>query len=339
MKLLFKALRICACFIITVSLVMSFASCKSKLEDEYEDKLALLLHEQQRLNNEREKILLGIENSFSKPAYMSLLFVDLDSAIYTEAFPIMSGQEDGDVAIVGVMALSENELPGLDGKLTLSQYNTLIDMGWGSALYWNGEGDLDSFITDMRLVLSAMGIELPKSVVFAYGTYSSECDSVLLSYGIENAVHSGEESLSYVDKSVPDGIWHPGRIGWRCVGAGANSSTRLKERVELEGGYALFEIGFDASSDKYETTFFPVEGNDQDADRVDKFRSMISSFKQSVIKGKITVDSIENTRDAVSEYYEARKNAENENALRLREIEIELDEVRSKLTDLYNEYN
>lgn len=339
MKLLFKALRICASVIIVAALVMSFASCKSKLENEYEDKLATLLYEQQRLRNEKDRILLSIENGFPRPAYMSLLFVNLDSAIYTEAFPIMSEQDDGDVAIVGVMALSEDELPGLDGKLTLSEYNTLLDMGWGSALYWNGEGDLDSFITDMSLVLSAIGIELPKSVVFAYGTYSSECDSVLLSYGIENAVHSGEESLSYVDESVPDGIWHPGRIGWRCVGAGANSSTRLKERVELEGGYALFEIGFDASPDKYETTFFPVEGNDQDADRVDKFRSMISSFKQSAIKGKITVDSIENTRDAVSEYYEARANAENENALRLREIEIELDEVRSKLTDLYNEYN
>lgn len=339
MKLFFKALRICACFIITVSLVMSFASCKSKLEDEYEGRLALLLHEQQRLNNEREKILLGIENSFATPAYMSLLFVNLDPSIYTEAFPIMSEQDDGDVAIVGVMALSEDELPGLDGKLTLSQYNTLIDMGWGSALYWNGEGELDSFITGMELTLNAMEIELPKSIVFAYGTYSSECDGVLLAHGIENAVHSGEESLSYVDKSVPDGIWHPGRIGWRCVGVGANSSTRLKERVELEGGYAMFEIGFDTSADKYETTFFPVDGNDQDADRVDKFRSMISSFKQSVINGKITVYSIENTRDAVSDYYEARKNAEKENALRLQEIDIELDEIRRKLTDLYNEYH
>ena len=109
--------------------------------------------------------------------------------------------------------------------------------------------------------------------------------------------------------------------------------------MELEGGYAMFEIGFDTSADKYETTFFPVDGNDQDADRVDKFRSMISSFKQSVINGKITVYSIENTRDAVSDYYEARENAEKENALRLQEIDIELDEIRRKLTDLYNEYN
>ena len=339
MKLLFKALRICACLVALVSLMMSFASCRSKLEKEYEHELSVLLHEQQRLNNEKEKILLGIENSFTKPAYMSLLFVDLDSAIYTEAFPIMSGQDDGDVAIVGVMALSMDELPGLDGKLTLSQYNTLINMGWGGALYWNGEGDLDGFITGMHLTLSAMEIELPDSVVFAYGTYSSECDSVLLAHGIENAVHSGEESLSYLDKSIPDGVWHPGRIGWRCVGAGANSSTRLKERVESEGGYALFEIGFDASADKYETTFFPVEGNDQDSDRVDKFRSMISSFKQSIIKGKIAVDNIEGTRDAVSEYYEARANSEKENEARLSEIEAELDEIRRKLTDLYNKYN
>ena len=325
--------------VIILSVLLSFASCKRDLEEEYEQKLAVLLHEKQRLENERERILNSLDNEFSKPSYMSLLFMNLDSAIYTEVFPIMSAQDENDIALVGVMALSENELPGLVGKLTLSEYNALVASGWRSALYWNGEKELGAFIDDMIATLDVLGMELPDSLVFAYGAYSSECDETLLSRGIKTAVHSGEEGLSYVDASRPDGIWHPGRIGWRCVGASANSSTKLKDKVETDGGYALFEIGFDNSSDKYETTFFPVADNEQDADRVDKFRNMVSSFKQSVRKGRISVDGIGDTRAAFESHYVSRANAEESNRLRLAQIEQELTVIRQQITDLYNQYH
>ena len=339
MKRFFKALKSSVLLVITLATLLSFASCRRDEDAEYEEKLSVLLHDNQRLNNEKEKILLSIEKEFAVPSYMSLLFVDLDPAIYTEAFPIMSKQSVDDVAIVGVLALSEDELPGLDGKLTLSEYNALTDAGWGSALYWNGEKELDSFITDMELLLDGIGIDLPDSVVFAYGTYSSECDATLLSHGIGNAVHSGEENLTYVEGSDPDGVWHPGRIGWRCIGSSTNSSTQLKNDVEANGGYALFELGFDNSAEKYETSFFPVAGNEQDADRVDKFRKMIASFKQSVIKGRIAVDTVGNVREVFDSCYEARARAEEESQLRLLQIEQELEDIRHRMTELYNQYH
>jgi hypothetical protein len=270
---------------------------------------------------------------------MSILFVDLDSAIYTEAFPIMSKQDEEDVAIVGVLALSEDELPGLDGNLTLPEYNALTDAGWGSALYWNGEKELEGFIIDMHTLLDSVGVDFPDSMVFAYGTYSSEYDATLLMHGIENAVHSGEENLSYIESADPDGVWHPGRIGWRCIGSSANSSTQLKNDVEADGGYALFEIGFDNSPEKYETSFFPVAGNEQDADRVGKFRNMIASFKQSVKNGRMVVDHVGNARDTFDSCYESRARAEEDSKLRLAKIEEELDKIRRQMTDLYNQYH
>ena len=261
--------------------------------------------------------------------------MELDSALYTEAFPIMSRENENDVSIVGVMALSEGEIPGLAGKITREQYGTLIEIGWGNALYWSGEGELSTFITNMQALLEPLDIDLPTTVVFAQGTYDAAHDAVLSEYGIENAVHSGEGGLAYVESGEPDGVWHPGRIGWRCLG----TSTRLKDTVESDGGYSIFEIGFDNSADKYETTFFPVVGDDSDADRVDKFYNMIASFKKSVINGKMTVDSVDRVRDIVENYHVAREMAELENAARLFEIEEELKAVNDEITQLYNRYH
>ena len=247
----------------------------------------------------------------------------------------MSAQSDGDVALVGVMALSEDELPGYEGNITLAEYRTLVLAGWGSALYWDGGGEIADFIMRMRELLLPLEIELPKSLIFASGTYSAEYDDVLLSYGIENAIHSGENELAYIEETRPDGVWHPGRIGWRCFG----TSTRFKEMVEEDGGYALFEIGFDNSPSKSETSFFPVEGADGDSDRVEVFARMVTSFKESISEGKISVGSIETVRSETELYHSAKEAAEAANAERVAKIDAEIAAIQKKITDLYNEYN
>ena len=334
-----KVVKLSALIIVMLSLILSFASCKRKDRAQYDHELSILLHDKQRLKNEREKILLTIENELGKAACMSIVFVELDSALYTDAFPIMSARDEGDASVVGVMALSEDELPGLEGKITLSEYNELIDSGWGNALYWDGQGELSAFIDDMTDTLTPLGIDLPGSLIFADGAYSPDYDELLLDSGILNIVHSGENELSFVEKSKPSGVWHPGCIGWRCVkSSAALKSTKLKETIELEGGYALFKVGFDNSASADETSFFPIEGDATDEDRVDKFRSMIANFKASILGGKITVDSIEDSRAFVTAHFESRERAEAENELRLQQIEAELDEITRQINQLYKRY-
>lgn len=315
-----------------LSLILCAVSCGDDYNAEYERRLEELIYRKQQLIAERNGLDAEMQDALGNAAYMSFVFVGLDSALYTDVYPIMS---DGEVKLVGVIALSQDELPGVEGNITLDQYEELILTGWGNALYWNGEGALSEFISEMRISLDDLGIALPKSIIFAEDSYSQSYDQLLLECGIENAVHSGEEDLHYIEKNEPEGVWHPGRIGWRWIG----KSTSLKKNVEADNGYALFEVGFDNSEESSRTSFFPVEGDASDSNRVSVFANMIKTFKTSVAAGKIEVYNIDDTRERVENYYTLRKAMETENDKKRAEIELQLDEISRRITELYNEYH
>lgn len=331
MKGFSKATRLLVCVMLIASLLLSFASCKKDTEAGYESKLSALLYEKQKLLNERESLGLWFKEGLGNTSFMSLAFVSLDSALYLEVVPKMVSGYEGAVELVGVLALSRDELPGLEGKITLEEYRSLILRGWGCALYWDGEGELVDFITQMQSLLSALDIELPKSIMFAAGAYSEEYDDTLLSYGIENAIHGEGGRLELVEKTAPDGVWHPGYIGWKRSG-----SKGFKEGIENDCGYALFEIDFDSSVDKQDSSYFPV--GDSDSDRLDAFDRMLEFFRQSAIAGTLEVCDVDYARAEMSAYYARRAAAEAESALRLEEIEAELADVQRRITELYNQY-
>ena len=332
MQRVVSAFKICILFVVTVSLILFMASCGDDYNAEYERKLEELIYRKQQLTAERESLDPDMEEALGNASYMSFVFVGLDSALYTDVYPIMS---EGEIKLVGVMAFSKDELPGMEGKITVEQYGELIISGWGTALYWNGDGNLEEFISEMRILLGDSGIDLPKSIIFAENSYTQTYDQFLADYGIENAVHSGEEDLHYIDKSEPVGVWHPGRIGWRWIG----KSTSLKKNVEADNGYALFEVGFDNSEESSRTSFFPIEGDSGDGNRVTVFTNMINTFKASIASGKIEVYNIDDTRDRVENYYTLRKEIETKNAIRREQIDAQLDEISRSITELYNEYH
>jgi len=332
MSRFFRMLKFSVLIIFVLSVLLSLASCDDGYDAEYDQKLEELIYRKQKLIDEKNALADGIDDQLGNASYMSFVFVQLNSALYTDVYPIMS---EGEVKLVGVMALSADELPGLEGKITLAEYSELIISGWGNALYWNGEGALEDFIVDMQHRLAALDIDLPKSIVFAEDTYSFDCDNVLLAHGIENVVHTGEENLNYIERTEPLGLWRPGRIGWRWIG----KSTALKNKIESDCGYALFEIGFDNSESNTRTSFFPIANDEDDADRVTVFSSMVALFKFSVANGKIEVYNIEDTREKTEAYYSQREKIEAANQLRSEEIELEIKEISHLMTQLYNEYH
>ena len=341
MKRLFRMLKIGVFMLIISSLVTSLVGCRllsdkqKSYNNEYEKKLSELVYEKQMLINEKNGLDSDMENKLGNASFMSLVFAELDDALYNVVYPMMSPDEEGAVELVGVMALSPDELPGMEGNVTLDEYNELISHGWGAALYWDGHGELADFVTDMQSLLSALDIDMPSSVIFAKGAYTSSYDEVLADCGIENAIHSGEEEMKFVEKNDPDGIWHPGRIGWRWVG----ESTRLKQTVEKNDGYALFEIGFDNSEDKSHTSFFALAtAEETDQQRQEKFRNMLDSFRASIAAGKIEVCNIDDARSRYASYYDNKDTLEAEKAARLAEIESAINDVTRRMTELYNEY-
>ena len=320
--------------ILLVAAVFTLFSCNRRAEEdpEYERQLAALINEKQILLKEREALQNGMSAAVGRCSFMSFIFTELDDGLYNDVFPIFSDGEP----IVGVMALSEDELPGLEGRVTREQFDRLVGLGWGTALYWDGEGSLVDFLDSMRAKLSVLGIDMPSSLVFKAGMYELEYDSVLESYGIFNAFHGGDADFSLVDSSDPEGTWHPGIIGWRNL----QQSTRLKQFIETKGGYSAFQIVFDNSPENHQTAFYHIEGESTgNGLRPEVFARMIKSFKKSIEKGTMRVLNIDDTRVAVGDYYEAKDKYLTDAELRYAEIAAEILEIEGRITQLYDLYH
>jgi outer membrane murein-binding lipoprotein Lpp len=298
---------------------------------EYDAKYDKLAFKKQQLQAELDKLGPDMEKRLGNTSYMSFLFTTLDSALYTSAHPVMA---EGSTDLVGILGLSPNELPGMEGKITVKEYETLIFLKWGTAIYWNGEGDLDEYLTTMETLLDEHEIDFPETVAFKNGVYRSEYDAVLEAHGIRNAIHNGEGGLAIRVEGDPEGIWHPGIVGWKA----GMSATLLKRSVESEGGYALLEINFIATAENSAYSYFEIEGEEANT-RLDSFRKMITLFKTSVNSKNIEVLTVEETRAKVEKYYSERTVIEIENAQKRAELNAQIAEVERQMTELYYEYN
>ena len=333
-----KIYKTCIVLAVVTAMLLSFVSCSESDEekarlDEYELKLADLVYQKQQLILERDGLDTEMKKALGNTSYMSFIFTQIDTALYTDVYPAMTYYDD--VKLVGVMAFSLDEIPGTDGNITVEQYNELISLGWGDALYWNGEGEISEFIVRMNELLTEAGIELPTSLMYAENVYTSDNDELLLEHGIENIIHCGGEDLDFVEKSEPDGAWHPGCIGWRWLG----KSPLLKRAVQKEGGYALFEVNFDNTKEDTRTSYFPIEGEMNDSNRPKIFGNMVRQFVESIKDGDIEVYNVEDTRARIEKYYCDRENMQVSNDLRREEIKKELQAIEHLMMELYYEYH
>jgi hypothetical protein len=171
-------------------------------------------------------------------------------------------------------------------------------------------------------------------MAFKPGTYKGEYDDVLALFGIRNAIHSGETGLPHRVSGAPEGVWHPGAVGWKA----GMSATLLKRQVEAEGGYAILEINFNTSLENAAYSFFDVPGETAGT-RIESFRTMINLFKMSVKMGDIEVLNLDKTREKMEKYYSERTEIELQHAQRRKEINIELQDIERRMTELYVEYH
>lgn len=299
---------------------------------EYDAKLDKLAYKKQQLLAERDKLGADMEKRLGNTSYMSFIFTSLDSALYTSALPVMT---EGSTDLVGILGLSPTELPELEGKITQTQYEALMNYHeWGTALYYNGEGTLEDFITTMQTLLDEHKIDFPETIIFKNGCYRDEYDEIILEYGLENALHNGETGIPLIEDTQPSGVWHPGVVGWKA----GMSATYLKRNVEAEGGYALLEINFITSTENSACSYFEIEGEAENT-RLDSFRKMINLFKSSVNSKDIEVLTTEEVRARREKYYSELTVIEIEYAERRKEINAQIAEIERQMTELYHEYH
>ena len=91
---------------------------------------------------------------------VSLLIDGLgESVVYDELFPVMDSRE-----MPGVLVLKQDRFPGLEDCMSLETFRELLSNGWSFSLYWDGDSDLDSAISEMESMLEEAELPAPDMI-------------------------------------------------------------------------------------------------------------------------------------------------------------------------------
>lgn len=165
------------------------------------------------LQNKLASLDADYKSRITSVATEQLVFLELDAEVYTDVYPQMQENQ-----AVGILALSKEEFPDQEGKITLEQFDEMKKAGWTYCLAWDGVEELPVWLEDMCQLLEQEELTIPDTVYFAENTYFAEADQILSSFGVSVAVHHGETGLPLVVGGSAGTIWHPGARTWDGIG-------------------------------------------------------------------------------------------------------------------------
>lgn len=175
-----------------------------------------------------------------------LLFTGLEADVYNICYPIMKEYE-----YTGTLALSLTQLPGMEGRMSVEQFQELMDEGWDICIKWDAEAPVNNWWPNLQRQIRQLGLETGSVVYFTTGTYTKTLDAQLQKMGFSVVVHHGEESASLVQLNDEEGIWHLGAVGMM----GEGPQQRLTEAISKKGNITYL-IGFELEDERYDERSF-----------------------------------------------------------------------------------
>ena len=290
----------------------------------YEEEVEPLVLKRERLLLEYGSLEQTMLEGMKKDSYLDIVFTELDKQLYDSVFPIFNDREQ---PLTAMICLSANELPGDDGMISRDEFDIMLDSGWRYAVYWDGEGDLASYISQMKSTLAEAQIAFPNVMVFAEKKYSLEYDTLLSSEEIRHAVHHGEDKLKMADKSTDGVVWHPGALGWNTE----NKSKDFLNDIIINGGCGMFEVNFSGNIEFYYDC--------NKSDRVDVFTRFIATISDVFAAGDIEMTTLDNAKDGRAEYLVAKEESLIKVEKRKAQIQEELKVIESEMLKIYKKYH
>lgn len=240
-----------------------------------------------------------------------VIFTGLEADVYNVCYPIMKEFE-----YTGTLALSLTQLPGMEGLMTVEQFQQLIGEGWNICIKWDAQTPVKKWWPELQKQLKQLGLPESPVVYFTTGTYTGTLDKQLEGMGFSIVVHHGEESGSLLQMNDEEGIWHLGAVGLM----GEKPKLRLTEAIAQKANITYL-VGFQLDDERYDER---------------SFRSMLAYFDAYETNLELIVSDMETARQhyrargAVSEearteeYRQARTALETE----LAAVEQELNELK-----------
>ena len=157
-------------------------------------RLAELNEEAEPLERERENLwreLSSLQRDAEReplpPAAEQLLVTELDEDLYTRLYPLMRDRD-----LHGILALSREQLPGQEGKISFEEFNELLEKGWTLCLSFPG-GDFDDWYDAMSDWLEDLSLPRPEAVYFP--EWDPTLVDKLRTYGFTIAIQQESEQI------------------------------------------------------------------------------------------------------------------------------------------------
>lgn len=264
-----------------------------------------LIHQRDRLQRAYYDQSLGV-------ATEQLLFLELDPRLMSEVFPLLQERE-----IIGVLGLSEGELPGEPGKITREDFDSLLAAGWETCLVCEGAEDFAAWDRKMTALLGQAGIDKPRFLYFADKVFDPDWTEEIEAGGYSVAVHHGEEGLSLIAKDTEGPLWLSGAHPWNYVGV----SEEIKQLAEKRGQHC-FTLRF--SEDIYSR---------------ERFLRMLDYVKTFQEDGSLVITGFARARDL----HDPEKNGMREAAAQWEwedeELARQIRELNEQIDGIYKEWS
>ena len=181
------------------------------------------------LANQRKKF----ERQKKGNSTINFLFTDAGESVYTEAAPLME-----EYGFCGIIVLSEQELPGRSGYLTIRQFQELLDEGWSWCIgVQEDEAQPKASCQRVAQWAKSNGIQAAEGVYFPDGTWTESCDEWMKDQDIKIAVMEQEKDVVVTETEAE--IWHVKLLDWR------NEYRREKlEQAVADGGNLVYSIQY-----------------------------------------------------------------------------------------------
>lgn len=302
---------------LSVTIFLVLLLCVSGYQEKKSgDSFAAAIEQIRPLEAERSDLYQKIENAdreyqenINAQATAQFLFTDLDKEIYTQVFPLMQKKN-----LTGVLALSPDELPNMDGNIIRREFEEMLNAGWSYCVFWDGSGDLESFLFDVKDAFYLISLTMPKSIYFAPGSYSSEYQEILEEYGFSIAIHHGEEELPIVTTQYSD-FWTLGAAALY----GGNSEFSLNDVVTSKGNIVVTfslsdSVPFNAEQfSSYLDTYKSLQDNEE---------LSVTTFNEAY---RVHGDADEAQEQYKSDYEEQKK-----------QLDTRVDEIDRQIREIIN---
>lgn len=215
-SIIFTILFLCA-FFAAVYLGWSYIQERSRAEQEKQMALNSANNEANPLEIQRRELKAQLDILKKNPpseniklGTVEFVFRTLDKKlIYDEIFPMMTER-----GMTGTLLLTNTEVPGLWGKISMDQFQEMLDAGWDYCIQNNaGWGWRDI----MENTLKRYNIALPDTVYVEKDKYDLKKDDEMEGY--QFMIHHGEEAspvvIYHFEKT---GLIHLGAKDWNYAG-------------------------------------------------------------------------------------------------------------------------